>query len=489
MLLVFAGCTQSPPTPQPLLMAKVDDKIITKNEFLKRAEYTIRPDWCKGDSYIQRKIVLNALIAEKLLALEAGNDNRLTRNHEFQLYMQGRKEQAMRQWLYEQEAVKKVHLNPEEVAKEYRMAGRTYHVSFINLPEKQLADQALAALQSGMESFDHLYKEISGNDTPPKKEISWEHPQSQAIREALFGKEAKQGALIGPVESEDGHFVIMQVEGWTDRPAVSDTQQKQRLRDVREQLTQRKALQIYSAHIRQLMKGKRVDFNPRVFKELVKAIGADYYKTDKEKKQAFNKKFWNKELSDMVLDSPEEHLRQLLEQPFFTHDGHTWTVKEFLDAIAVHPLVFRKRRMPKTEFARQFKLAVVDMIQDMHLTKEAYAKGYDKAPVVRRTYHMWRDNLLALFAKQEFLKDKPIKGMSAEEIVRTYLDPYVHKLQIKYNDRIEINTDLFEQTKLTHIDMFVIQKNVPFPVVVPSFPQLTTWDKLDYGHKMESPKP
>jgi hypothetical protein len=32
--------------------------------------------------------------------------------------------------------------------------------------------------------------------------------------------------------------------------------------------------------------------------------------------------------------------------------------------------------------------------------------------------------------------------------------------------------------------MFVIQRNVPYPVVVPSFPTLTIHDKLDYGKKM-----
>ncbi len=32
--------------------------------------------------------------------------------------------------------------------------------------------------------------------------------------------------------------------------------------------------------------------------------------------------------------------------------------------------------------------------------------------------------------------------------------------------------------------MFVIQRNVPYPVMVPSFPTLTMHDKLDYGKKM-----
>ena len=33
--------------------------------------------------------------------------------------------------------------------------------------------------------------------------------------------------------------------------------------------------------------------------------------------------------------------------------------------------------------------------------------------------------------------------------------------------------------------MIVMQKNVPFPVIVPSFPQVTTDSKLDYGKRIK----
>jgi hypothetical protein len=75
--------------------------------------------------------------------------------------------------------------------------------------------------------------------------------------------------------------------------------------------------------------------------------------------------------------------------------------------------------------------------------------------------------------------------MSDYKLVKNHFDPYVDSLRQKYNDQVFINTDAFEQIKLTSVDMFVIQRNVPFPVMVPGFPQLTTHNKLDYGHKME----
>ncbi|MGH7457409.1 MAG: hypothetical protein ACRENG_39030, partial [bacterium] len=96
--LLILHCSKKADTAKETIIARIGSKTISQNEFIRRAEYTIRPGYCRGDDYIQRKIVLNSLVAEKLLALEAGDHNALLQNEEWQLYLQGRQEQAMRQW-------------------------------------------------------------------------------------------------------------------------------------------------------------------------------------------------------------------------------------------------------------------------------------------------------------------------------------------------------------------------------------------------------
>ena len=44
--------------------------------------------------------------------------------------------------------------------------------------------------------------------------------------------------------------------------------------------------------------------------------------------------------------------------------------------------------------------------------------------------------------------------------------------------------DAFEKIKLTKTDMMVIQRGVPFPIMVPSFPILTSDNKLNYGRNI-----
>ena len=67
-------------------------------------------------------------------------------------------------------------------------------------------------------------------------------------------------------------------------------------------------------------------------------------------------------------------------------------------------IIFWKLKFPKNEFAEQFKLAIVDMIRDKYITQDAYKKGYDKANIVNRNFQMWKDNLLALYQKEEMKK-------------------------------------------------------------------------------------
>ena len=69
--LIALSCFNRNDIPQNNnVLARVGDRIITVQDFIRRAEYTIRPDYCKQSNYIHKKIVLNSLIAEKLIALE-----------------------------------------------------------------------------------------------------------------------------------------------------------------------------------------------------------------------------------------------------------------------------------------------------------------------------------------------------------------------------------------------------------------------------------
>ena len=74
ILFLFLSCAKTS-VPEEVILARVGEKLITIQDFIRRSEYTIRPDYCRQDNYIHKKIVLNSLIAEKLTSLEFEKQN------------------------------------------------------------------------------------------------------------------------------------------------------------------------------------------------------------------------------------------------------------------------------------------------------------------------------------------------------------------------------------------------------------------------------
>ncbi len=470
------------------IIARIGDKTISQNEFIRRAEFTIRPGYCRGDDYIQRKIVLNSLVAEKLLALEAGDHNALLQNEEWQLYLQGRKEQAMRQWLYYKEGYEKVDLDTAEVKKLFSVVGRKYKIAYYTIKNDTVAALVKQELQEHGKAFEEVYNATGSLEGMPQREVAWNSPEHEAVHSALFAETLKKDQVLGPLKIDNNYHIVMKVLGWTEEVAITDGQSQKRWREVSEKLTEQKAAATFEQYVQNVMRGKKIEFNPSTFRKAVTIVAPHYLKSFEEKQSAANQQLWNQQDNENILTQMGTSFDAILDEPFFRIDGKIWTVRDFEREVKIHPLVFRQRRISKVDFAEQFKLAVVDMVRDRYLADAAYKKGYDRAEAVQRNVAMWRDNLLFLYQLNAHLKTIGKNGNFSKDylkIVETDLNPYVDNLQAKYGNAIAINTAAFEKIKLTNIDMVAIQRNMPFPVVVPGFPVITSDHQLDYGKKMQ----
>ncbi|HNW60337.1 MAG TPA: hypothetical protein PKI62_11720 [bacterium] len=484
-LLLGTACHRAQ-GPKETILARVGDRTISTNEFITRAEYTIRPPFCKGDNYIQRKIVLNSLIAEKLYALEAGEKNELSQNEQFQLYLQGRKEQAMRQWLFNEEFFTRVALDTMEEKAQYKLAGRTYKLSYYSMADSSMARRVRESLQEGR-SFEECFARYGGDiATIPKRELAWSGPEPDEFKSHFFAAALKKGEVVGPFAAEKGLYLVARVDGWTDRLVLGDKEVRQRWQDVTDKLRSQHATAAYAEWVGGLMRGKTLRFDGQTFPRVAKVMADFYLKSDAEKKQLLNRQLWNTE--DTTRTSlPVESLDEIADLPFMVLDDQLWTVRDLQKLLLRHPLVFRNRQIPSGEFGLEFRNALADLVRDLVVTEAAYKKGYDRAPLVQRTVQMWQDNLLATYQRNRYLREQ---GQEAEfyksylPVIEKELNPHFVALSKKYGDRIEINTEAFEKIKLTRIDMFATEKNVPFPIVSPNFPLLTTHNLLDYGKKM-----
>jgi hypothetical protein len=481
----MSGCSSGEDSDEDLrILAQVGDKKITVNEFIKRSEYTIRPSYCRDNNPIHKKIVLNSLIGEKLLAIESGNNNELTKNSDFQAYLEGRKEQAMRQIQFYDEFYQKVDLSPEIVESEFKKAGRTFEISYFTLKDKKVADLISGTFQNKEKSFESVYQSLSGDTLLPTREVRWEDPEDGRIRGVLFENSPRKGDVVGPLNIDDQQFIFIKIKGWTDRIAITENDIQTRQQNVVEYLTHQEALTNYKNHVQRLMKNKRMEFYEDTFKKIIHLV-APLYLDAAQKEQLFNSSFWQDNDKIEQISKLPENLDKISHHPFFSVDGRVWTVGKFRDYIKRHPLVFRKKAIKNNNFSEQFKLAVVDMVRDFYITEDAYKKNYDKSGIVRREVDIWQDHLLSVHQKYQYLQSVNISEMDQIKIVDTYMTPYVNTLQQKYNNDIKINVEEFENIELTNIDLIALKPDQPFPVVTPSFPLLTTNHRLDYGQKMQ----
>jgi hypothetical protein len=471
--------------PEEKIIACIKDRTISLDELIRRAEYMVRPNYCKGNTNIHKKIILNSLIAEKLLAIEGENRCELLNNPHFQRYIQGRKEQAMRQVLYSEVAYKKVKLDTSEINKMYKLAGRKYTIEYVSIMDDSLSKVIIGKFSADGRNFREVFQDLPQPITIFEQELLFDHRQHPVIFKELYKQNVNVNQILGPIKNEDdGSNIFIKIIGWKNRPAIGEQDSKRRLMDVHERLTEIEALDIYAKYVHKVMKNKTVTFNRDVYEQLVNILGPYYFERNDDPKDRLFKTSGD-DVVENPLDSLSVDLKMIIDEPLLTIDSETWTVRDLSEEIEIHPLVYRVRKMHPQEFGKYFRLAVVDLIRDKYLAKEAYKKGYDKVDIVRRNVEMWRDSHVAIATVGGYLKQNSITEKDPLKLVSEYLNPLVDSLQKKYSDQIKINTKDYYDINLTRIDMVATQTNVPFPVAVPLFPILTDDHNLDYGKVMD----
>ena len=486
-VLLFASCQKK--IKKDEIVAIVGDRVITTDEFIRRAEYTIRPPYCKMDAYLQKKIVFNSLVAEKLFAFEAGDDNPLAKNADFQNQIRGRTEQLMRQTLYYKEAMNKVKPDTTDIKKRYKVAGREYNIAFFSMG-RNAAEYALTQQMRGGEqnAFDDLYRQVAGIGPVPERKVSWQGKEDPVIHQAMFGEPLKKNQVLGPIKVDENQYLMIKVLGWIDRPVITDTAMRQRWEDVSDELKREEANAVWDRYVGKIMKGKSLVFEENAFRKMAKFLMPMYFKTDSEQKEMINSIYWNNENPNFSPDTSGLDRKTFMKMPFFTLDGKSYAVEDYLRMLDTHPLVFRKKKMNKGEFMEQLKYAIADMIRDRFVTEKAYDKGIDKSPYVKMYADMWRDSFLSFYQRSRILKDRGATGDPQKDYMKhinLFLNPVADSLFKKYSPEIKVNIQNFDKIQLTRIDLVVRHEGVPYPEAVPSFPLLTTRNRMDYGSLMK----
>lgn len=450
------------------LLVKVAHKSIMVNDFIKRCEYVPRPPYCRGDNYIHKKIALNSLIAEKLLALEFERED-LKLNDTHKSLIKGQQEQVMRQLMLKSFGYDSVRIDNETIKKLLKLDRRTYDIKFITIDNSY---DDLIEKPSYETSLNTLIQKIDFSVDIQNKKVSKNETMLKEVKQILFNEEPLKEKVYGPFKINKDQILYFEVSSWINSVDITEKEKKERWKSIQKKYEEVEALTYYSKYVKRLMRGKTIDYNPDVFQSFSNKLRKIYLIEKEKKETVINNKIWN--IDENVEFTSFDDIKNMGNKIIFSHDSKYYKIGDLLNLIKKHPLVFRNKKTNKDLFSNELKYAIADLLRDYHITKKAYKLNFDKKINILNVKYKWEDHIKSTIYKEKFYDSKSFNILSTK----------IDSLQLIYSNMISIDTDKFEVIKLSSIDMNVNYSNQAYSKIEPSFPILTDDHLLDYGKKV-----
>ena len=444
------------------IIAKIGDDIIFKEDVIERAEYTPRPLYCRGNSSIDKKIIINTLIGEKLFSKEWKEFNT---SINVENYLIGRKNQKMRDLLF-YEIIKKDSINYKKYSHWYKFSDFKYDIQYLSITDVNSIEKVKELISLGFNLSD-IYKEMVGNEKtlPTRESITMFNLNNIALRESLYEKKLYPGDLVGPIKTDDNIYMFYEILDFEEVINLSQNNKEIVYNQISELIARQSNEKFYKNFVKEIMTGLSFTLNAKQFKLFSKYVKSWY---QEEQLVSFNKS----------KNNIEENLQSeiLLEL-----NNHSISIQEVLEWIKVHPLEFRKGYYEKMPFEVQLKYSLADLIRDKELNKVAIDRDLNNHPIVINEYRMWQDNYKAMKMRDNIIGNVELSSAN----VPKELNSYFNHLTKKYSDQIWINVEAVESLSLSSIDMFVLNDKGPYEINTPIFPIITSHHQFDYGRILE----
>lgn len=481
LFFVHFSCEKNPTInlDQEVIIATIENRVITVNDFLKRCEYSPRPVYCYGDNYIHKKIALNSLIAEKILAIEF-DKNKQEINENQKYFIEGRKEQLMRHLMLKKFGYEDLQLDSIALLKQYQLRNRTYEIEYIIKNENVLKE---LNTKENIVTSKEKASALSVNNIS-NKNLSYNDQMVDNVREILFSSGPELNQVYGPYIATNSTVFYMKVLGWVTRVNISDQQKIDTWESVKNEMTENQALKKYSNYISNLMRGKKIKYDKRNFEIFAEKVSKVYQIERSKKEKMIQSSIWESN-NAVQIETLNEVKKNMKDKIIIHHDGKNWTINDVMSLIKKHPLVFRKKNINPNNFTNELKFALADLFRDMHITKQGYNLGLDQNINVKSETNKWQD-----YIKSELIKTKYTKSFQKNSNSNDRNNQYklitnkIDSLQKAYSNKIKINTDKFEEIELLSIDLFGMYSNQAYNNLEPPFPILTDDHLLDYGSKI-----
>jgi len=441
------------------VLVKIGEKKISVSDFLKRAEYSPRPLYCRGNTSLDKRIILNSLIGEKLFSMDIDLEQV---PKEVNRYLEGRKKQKMREVLFKKVSVDN-NMKIEDFSHWFDLYQVEYDISYLSIFDNQKINDITHEINNGKDLHDIYYKYSNTDNTPTQIGVNIFNINNKSIREKLFEMQFNVGDIIGPFPADDNITMFIQIDRVGKKVNLNPNSQSQKYDEVQSIIINHIAESLYQNYVEELMNEMSFTLNPDIYFDFVELIQNQYSEIDKKRK-----------------DDKYEILASniQLDAILLTLNGQEYSISDIMDWIDTHPLVFRNGYYKEISYSNQVKFALADLIRDNELDSRAIELKLDEDPSVISEYEMWYDNYCALQLRDTILgEDLQLNSMNVDKD----LNDFFILLAQKYSNQIIIDIDLLDSISISSIDMITYNKTGPYKFVVPLFPIITNYHQFDYG--------
>ena len=474
-ILAVAACSKKDETP---FVARVGEIKITPDEFRKRFE--LNPRLLQFKDIDQAKIrFLGSLIAEKLLASKA-QDQGLPLLTRTQTFLDQINREAAIEEFYNDKAVSKVHIEENELRHAYDRQRKELLVQFVAfkiLQEAQafrhrvLAGEAFEAAR--MNFPEQRGSQSAGVDTLT---VKWGDADS-FIEDALY--QLKPGELSEPIAAANEFYVARVLSVRVDGFGTEDDflQRRDKIEKI---LKKRKTTAAFKKYFQEMMPGKKTSVPPLRLKFVSESLERAF--AIGEESDQYLRAVNPSPIDEMELLRAQQGLHANLDETLVAFDdGSAWTIKEFLQRLSVgrYHIDFSAVR----SFRLSLRQAVITMIEQEYVFKEAARSGVQKSPFVQSEVRMWRESALAQAYLQNLLVLDGAHQDMQESLSLTNeqvaaLDSTLGALFTAYE--VEINLKAFDDVQVANAGLLAFKTHFPGRLVVPAalpLENLSAWQE------------
>ena len=473
-LLIFS--CQKNETPQ--FVARVDDQLVTPQEFADRYRFNPYLTGIKNQSEA-RKVALSALIAEKLLAAEAHRKG--FTNPESERWIEEHLREAMIEQLRRDSVEKEITVTDEELRREYRKALKKIRAKFYLCSDSLAAVQVAQRLKSGASGQQAVAGVRQKLVTVTQKEYAW--PVENEHMEKLIYN-LHEGEINPPQRVREG-FLVAQVQKVATVSKPSQQDFESRLPALRDHLLRRKIKARYTHFYRKQLVGRLGAVDWTVLSAALEKILPEIDFHQPKTATPFGQM---KSLPDRIVELPENVLKNLARRVAVRFpSGKQWTVRQLFSRIKYGPYAFNYSDPEK--FRKSFRDNVRLLLEHQAIYEMADELGYRENPQVVREAAMWNSYYTAQAFRYHLLSDlkttePPEKNRPEGDLTPLqekrlqFMDEFLTSALARHE--VIINQKVFAEWTAPKTDMLVMKRHFAHRLIAPRLQPLTRlirWQK------------